>query len=37
MDCGAPLPGRVNLLGKDGAQWNWPLSNMVIVAEKPLS
>ena len=29
--------GHVNLFGNDGGQLNWPPSNMVIVAEKPLS
>jgi SAM-dependent methyltransferase len=29
--------GHVNLFGDDGGQLNWPPSNMVIVAEKPLS
>ena len=29
--------GHVNLFSNDGAQLNWPPSNMVIVAEKPLS
>jgi hypothetical protein len=29
--------GRVNLLSENGAQIFWPPSNMVMVAEKPLS
>ena len=29
--------GRVNLLSENGAQISWPPSNMVMVAEKPLS